>query len=81
MNCRVFLNGRELQVQEARVSAFPFNRVWPGKQREKDQTERTEFVSFDLEERNELEIRDIPIISMWKGKPRSNQKLTTDGKI
>ena len=57
MNCRVFLNGRELQVQEARVSAFPFNRVWPGKQREKDQTERTEFVSFDLEERNELEIR------------------------
>ena len=59
MKFTVWLNGRELPVQKARVSAFPLNRVWPGKQRDMDQTEWTEFVSFDLdcEGKGELEIR------------------------
>ena len=49
MKFTVWLNGKELPVQKARVSAFPLNRVWPGKQRDMDQTEWTEFVSFDLD--------------------------------
>ena len=59
MKFTVWLNGKELPVQKARVSAFPLNRVWPGKQRDMDQTEWTEFVSFDLdcEGKGELEIR------------------------
>ncbi len=56
MKFNVQLNGKPLRVHPARVSAYLLNRVWPGKQRSLDQTELTEFVSFDLEEQNELEI-------------------------
>lgn len=35
----VRLNGTEIPVREVTVSAMPFNKVWDGKQRNKDQTE------------------------------------------
>ena len=57
MNFTVQLNKKPLPIHPARVSAYLLNRVWPGKQRSMDQTELTEFVSFDLPEKtNELEI-------------------------
>ena len=40
--------GERLAVEKARVSAMPFNRVWPGYQRSLDQTKMSAFVGFDL---------------------------------
>lgn len=42
--------GRSLKVERCRVSAVPFNRVWPGCQRSMDQTRLSSFVGFDVPE-------------------------------
>jgi len=42
--------GRALKVERCRVSAVPFNRVWPGCQRSMDQTRLSAFVGFDVPE-------------------------------
>jgi len=47
---RVTLNGEPLHVYECRVSAQPFNQIYPGYQRPLDQTEMAAFVSFELPE-------------------------------
>lgn len=45
----VKVDGHPIPVHQARVSAVPFNRVWPGHQRPIDQTELASFVSFDAD--------------------------------
>ena len=42
-------NGRNVQEHPCRVSAVPFNRVWPGYQRTLDQTKMAGFVTFDAD--------------------------------
>ena len=39
MTYEITVNGIPIIPEEIRVSAFPFNRVWPGKQRDIDQSE------------------------------------------
>jgi hypothetical protein len=41
------VEGREVFVYQARVSAWPINQVWPGYQRPVDQTEIASFAYFD----------------------------------
>ena len=53
---RVKINGKAIGLHTARVSAVPFNRRWPGHQREKEQTELINFALFETEEAVELEI-------------------------
>ena len=48
MKYNVYLNDAALPVQEARTSRVPFNRAWPGHQRDISQTEISYFVSFDM---------------------------------
>jgi|GEM_PF-1444470 len=54
---RVSWEGAELSPQMVNVSAMPFNRVWPGHQRDISQTERAAFVRFDAEKKGIFEVK------------------------
>ena len=41
-------DGRPLKMNPARVSAYPYNMVWHGRQRPIDQTEIAWFCTFDM---------------------------------
>lgn len=77
----VSLEGRDIQLEDMRVSACPFNRVWTGKQRTTDQTKLAKFVSFDLEKPQTLEIRGVPANAKAKLFPLSeaNRLVRKDG--
>lgn len=47
---KIQLNGQPVNAYTARVSAIPFNRVWPGKQRPVGQTELASFFYFAMDE-------------------------------
>lgn len=53
----VEINGVPCEVRECRVSAVPFNRPWPGKQRPLDQTESAGFISFSADEEVEIRVK------------------------
>ncbi len=46
----VFLNGEQTALWYCRVSAMPYNTVWPGFQRPIEQTETASFISFEMQE-------------------------------
>ena len=46
----VTVNGLDCKVCSCRVSAIPFNRTWPGKQRSIDETKISSFISFSSDE-------------------------------
>lgn len=53
---RVRVNGKEVSLDTARVSAAPFNRRWPGHQRGTEQSELINFLSLSADERLDFEI-------------------------
>jgi len=55
-NYKVKINGQSVPLDTARVSAVPFNRRWPGHQREKEQTELINFLSLATDEAMTFEI-------------------------
>ena len=52
----VYVNGERAELNTARVSAIPYNRRWPGHQRQEDQTELVNFLSMASDEEIELTI-------------------------
>ena len=52
----VKINGREVKLDHARVSAVPFNRRWPGHQRQIEQTEQVNFLQLATDEPLLIEI-------------------------
>lgn len=54
----VYVNGTKAELNTARVSAYPFNRRWPGHQRQTEQTELVNFLSMESDE--EVELKIIP---------------------
>lgn len=52
----VKINGKPVELNSARVSSFPFNRRWPGHQRQLDQTELINFISLETDEQLHFEI-------------------------
>ncbi len=52
----VKINGKEVEVNTARVSKVPFNRRWPGHQRQLNQSEFINFVSLETDGSLDFEI-------------------------
>ena len=51
------INGLPCEVRECRVSAIPFNRPWPGRQRQFEQSESAGFISFSADETVEIRVK------------------------
>lgn len=52
----VFLNGEKIPVYTCRISKIPFNRAWPGHQREINQTELASFVNIVSDEKVDIRV-------------------------
>ena len=55
-NYEIKINGEAVEVDTARVSAVPMNRRWPGHQRQIEQSELINFISFACDGENVIEI-------------------------
>lgn len=56
---KVYVNGQEAAVYTCRISAYPFNTVWPGHQRPVNQTENASFVNLVSDEAFEIEVEPL----------------------
>ena len=56
MSYKIKINGKDITAHQARVSAVPFNRRWPGHQRGLEQSEIIDFLLLTLEEPMNFEI-------------------------
>ena len=63
--------GVPVPVYKARVSAVPFNQVWPGYQRPLDQTEQASFAYWDIKKPVNIEIEPAGPIKTCSIKPSS----------
>jgi len=69
----VYVKDTLVPLHEARVSAYPFNRRWPGHQRPVEQSELAYFVSFEMDEPVQIKIcpqksfKEVIIRPMSKG--------------
>ena len=70
----VYVNGERVDLNVARVSAYPFNRRWPGHQRQIDQTELINFLSMETDEEVELMRKNGVFVAHC---PASNMNLTS----
>ena len=82
----VKINGSDVELNTARVSAVPFNRRWPGHQRQIEQSEPIQFLSMATDEPLNFEITPkMPFdAENLKIRPRSlgiTPEITPDGKI
>ncbi len=78
------INGESVKLNTARVSAMPFNRRWPGHQRNIDQTELINFLSLETDEALTFEIRPKEKFEKVIIRPLSlgiEPEITDDGRI
>lgn len=81
---RVKINGKEVELNTARVSAFPFNRRWPGHQRGLEQSELINFLSCASDEPLTFEITPPKPFKYLEIRPKSlgiEPDITDDGRI
>ena len=71
MNYQVKINGAFVPLETARVSAIPFNRRWPGKQRQIEQSEVIDFLNFSIDEPTEIEIFPPEPVDKVEIRPKS----------
>ena len=67
----VKVNGQEVALNCARVSAYPINRRWPGHQRQLEQTELVNFLSLETDEALTFEITPATPFEKVEIRPRS----------
>ena len=79
----VKINGKEAECNTARASAFPFNRRWPGHQRQIEQSEIVQFLSLETDEPLTFEITPALPFESIQIRPKSLgiQPTVEDGKI
>lgn len=80
----VKVNGERVALNTARVSAYPFNRRWPGHQRSEEQTELINFLSLETDEELRFEIKPAEKFDNVCIKPFSlgiKPNITEDGVI
>lgn len=53
---KVFVNGEEIPVYSCRISKYPFNTIWPGHQRDFDQSESASYVNIISDEEIKIEV-------------------------
>jgi hypothetical protein len=77
------VNGRPVPVYSCRVSAMPFNQVWPGYQRPVDQTELAGFAYWDMTDPVEVEVTPAAAFRSVAVKPASRgiQPAASSGTI
>ena len=79
----VSLDGKAVEVRACRESRIPFNRIWPGRQRPLDQTERASYLAFEAE--GPVSCRVVPKHSFAKAVVRPLSKglkpTVVDGSI
>lgn len=67
---QVKINGQEAALNTARVSAMPFNRRWPGHQRDIGQSELANFLSLETDEPLRFEITPASPFEKVEIRPR-----------
>lgn len=72
-NYIVSINGQSCPVHSCRVSAIPFNRPWPGKQRSFEQSESAGFINFYADESVEIRMKRRADINSVKVLPASRE--------
>ena len=79
----VKVDGKEVFVYRARVSAYPENQVWPGYQRPIEQTEKASFCYFDVNKAVTVEIESKTKIDRLTIRPlmKNIQPAVDGGKI
>ncbi len=65
------VNGQPVAVYACRVSAVPFNQVWPGYQRPLDQTELAGFACWDMQRPVQIEIQSRRAVQSAVVRPTS----------
>ncbi len=87
INCddyTVKVNGEKIELNTARVSAFPINRRWPGHQRQIEQSELINFASLSVWDAVEFEIIPKEPFQKVEIRPASlgiKPTVTEDGRI
>ena len=71
---KIYLNKVLTRPEEIRVSAFPFNRIWPGKQRDINQSERAYMLRVFGEGELNIEIETDFLINEAVVRPLSRNK-------
>lgn len=72
----VTLNGEKCTVFECRVSAVPYNRPWPGKQRQYNQSESAGFISFSADENVTISVKSKKAFQKALIRPKSKNVAT-----
>ena len=67
----VKVNGKETKLEEVRVSAMPFNRIWPGKQRDISQSETAYVLHIESEDGVNISVTSTDTLSSVKVRPQS----------
>lgn len=73
----VSINGQEVDICKARVSAIPFNQMWPGYQRPLEQTELASFAYWDMDGPVQVEVVSNRPVEKVVIRPRSRQIVPT----
>ncbi|MFZ2644515.1 MAG: glycosyl hydrolase family 28 protein [Verrucomicrobiia bacterium] len=68
---QIKVNGQPVPVHACRVSAVPFNQVWPGYQRPLDQTELAGFACWDMEQPVQVEVQSRSAVRSAVVRPTS----------